>query len=95
MSANESDSIDARWRRERRRVGIRAGLGFAAIGLTFKVIERTGILAQILGTESESGGPFTVRWVAAVLGGAILAGAFFGYATGWTVKPPRANPSDA
>ena len=92
---SESESIDVRWQRERRRVGIRAGLGFGALGLAFKVIERSGVLAPMFGSDVAAGGPFTLRWIAAVLGGALLAGVLFGFAIGWTVRPPSERTSSA
>jgi hypothetical protein len=92
---SESEGIDARWRHERRGAGIRAGRGFGVAFLAFKVIERTGILAPILGADLASGGPFTVRWAVAVLGSALLGAVFFGLAMQWTVPPPRRHPTDA
>lgn len=39
MTETPHDSIDVRWLRERRRVGIRMGLIFAGIGLAYRVKE--------------------------------------------------------
>ena len=92
---SESASIDTRWQLERRRVGTRAGLGFGALLLAFKAIERTGLLSPIFGSDVAAGGPFTLRWMAAVLGAALFAGVFFGLAIGWSVKPPSERASNA
>jgi hypothetical protein len=95
MTETPKESIDVRWLRERRRFGIRMGLNFAGIGLAYRFIERTGVLAPIFGTEAAAGGPFSLRWIAAALTGAMIAGFLFGFSVQWAVPAPKEHEVDA